>query len=246
MDKLKSKIKDEFVQFRKEIKLPEYVFWWIVRILMIIGSVDTLDSGDTGHLILQMVSNTIMLFLLPTFHIFSRKWCFFARLSYHNQTVATIMMLLATYLGNYQGFYDLIPAYDFWVHLFSGIVCVFVGYDLAKSLAPKSGHCFDITVSTIVGFGLSCFAAVFWEAYEFTFDCIMQSCTQGFGSDPEEILMLVWLPSAEQQPLFDTMTDLIAGLLGAVIGGIIFRIILEAGKRKKAVPEYDFTEKAVL
>ncbi len=220
------KLKDEFAVFRSEIKLPEYIFWWVARIAMIFGSVDVLDDGDTGHLVLQMVSNTIMLFILPTLHILPRKWCFFARLSYHNQTVATIMMMLATYLGNYRDFYGMIHAYDFWVHLFSGIICVFVGYDLAKALAPKSADKFDTTVSTIVGFGLSCFAAVFWEIYEFTFDCIMGSNTQGYNVEPEEMLMNIFTVSAEQSPLFDTMTDLTGGFIGAVIGGLFFRIIL--------------------
>ncbi len=226
MDKLKLKLSQEFSVFRKEISVIEYIFWWIVRILMIIGSVDVTDNGDTGHLVLQMVSNTIMLFILPTLHILPRKWCFFARLSYHNQTVATIMMFLATYLGNYQNFYDKIHAYDFWVHFFSGIICVFVGYDLAKALAPKSSDKFDTTVSTIVGFGLSCFAAVFWEIYEFTFDCIMGSNTQGYNCDPEAMLAKIFTVTIEQSPLFDTMTDLTGGFLGAVIGGLFFRIVL--------------------
>jgi len=243
MVKIKDKLLNEYRIFRREIKLPEYLFWWVVRILMIVAAVDSLDDGDSGHLVLQMVSNSIMLFILPAIHILPRKWCFFSRLSYHNQTAATVMMLLATYLGNWQGFYDIIHAYDFWVHLFSGILCVFVGYDLAKALAPKSKSCFDITVSTLVGFGLSCFAAVFWEAYEFTFDCIMQANTQGFAVTPEKLLTVIWSASAEQFPLFDTMTDLIAGLLGAVLGGAAFRIFLEIKSRLKSAHEIDCVEK---
>ncbi len=223
MDVLKNKMLSEFKIFRKEIKTLEYIFWWLVRILMIIGAVDSLDEGDTGHLVLQMVSNAAMLFILPAIHILPRKYFFLARLSYHNQTAASIMMLLATYLGNWHGLYDVIPAYDFWVHLFSGVLCVFVGVDLAKALAPKSSENFDLTISCIVGFGLSCFAAVFWESYEFTFDCIMQAGTQAYECEPEELLKTFWNAKEGQYPLFDTMTDLMAGFLGAVFGGFIFR-----------------------
>lgn len=234
MDKIKQKLKYELSELKREIGLVEYAFWWLVRILMFIGSVDCMDSGDTGHLILQMWANTALLFVLPEFHILSRKWCFFARLSHHNQTVAAIMVLLTSYLGNYQGFYDNIDAFDFYVHFFSGVVCVFVGYDLAKALAPSSRDKFDTNISTIVGFGLSCFAAVFWEIYEFAFDAIMVSNTQGHTVTPEAILANIINPHAEQFPLFDTMTDLIAGFLGAVVGGFLFRIILMAGEKKKA------------
>lgn len=201
---------------------------------MFIGAVDCLDSGDTGHLILQMWSNFGLLFVLPELHIFSRKWCFFARLSYHNQTVAALMVLLTSYLGNYRNLYGEIQAFDFWVHFFSGIVCVFVGYDLAKALAPSSADKFDTNIKTITGFGLSCFAALFWEIYEFSFDAIMTSNTQAHHDTPEAILSAIINPHPDQFPLFDTMTDAIAGFLGAVLGGVIFRIILAAGDKKNA------------
>lgn len=233
-ERIRGKIRFELSELKREIGPIEYAFWWLVRILMFVGSVDCMDSGDTGHLILQMWANTALLFVLPEFHILPRKWCFFARLSHHNQTVAALMVLLTSYLGNYRDFYDKIEAFDFYVHLFSGIVCVFVGYDLAKALAPSSADKFDINVKTISGFGLSCFAAVFWEIYEFCFDAIMTSNTQGHSVTPETTLAALINPHADQFPLFDTMTDLIAGFLGAVIGGFIFRIILEIGKKNKS------------
>ena len=232
--KFKAKLKFEIAEFKKEIGPIEYAFWCIVRILMFVGSVDCLDSGDTGHLILQMWSNLGLLFVLPELHILSRKWCFFARLSHHNQTIAALMVLLTSYLGNYRNLYGNLEAYDFYVHFFSGIVCVFVGYDLAKALAPSSADKFDTNIKTITGFGLSCFAAVFWEIYEFCFDAIMTSGTQAHTDEPEAILAALIHPHANQFPLFDTMTDLMAGFLGAVVGGFVFRIILEAGEKKKA------------
>ena len=231
-EKIKGKIKFELSELKREIGLVEYAFWWLVRILMFVGAVDCLDSGDTGHLILQMWSNFGLLFVLPELHILSRRWCFFARLSHHNQTVAALMVLLTSYLGNYRDLYGNLQAYDFYVHFFSGIVCVFVGYDLAKALAPSSADKFDTNIKTITGFGLSCFAALFWEIYEFVFDAIMTSSTQAHHDTPEAILAAVIHPHADQFPLFDTMTDAIAGFLGAVVGGFIFRIILAAGEKK--------------
>lgn len=233
MDRFKQKLRFELKELKREIGPVEYAFWWLVRILMFIGSVDCMDSGDTGHLILQMWANTALLFVLPEFHILPRKWCFFARLSHHNQTVAALMVLLTSYLGNYRDFYGNIEAFDFYVHFFSGIVCVFVGYDLARALAPSSGDKFDTNIKTISGFGLSCFAAVFWEIYEFIFDAIMTSNTQGHTVTPEAVLANIINPHADQFPLFDTMTDMIAGFLGAVVGGFLFRIILAASDKKK-------------
>ena len=233
MNKLKNKLRFEIRELKSEIGGVEYAFWWLVRILMFVGSVDCIDSGDTGHLLLQMWSNTALLFVLPEFHILPRKWCFFSRLSYHNQTVAALMVLLTSYLGNYRNFYGNIEAFDFYVHFFSGIVCVFVGYDLAKALAPSSKDKFDTNIKTITGFGLSCFAAVFWEIYEFVFDAIMASSTQAHSDSPEKILAMVIHPHEVQFPLFDTMTDLMAGFLGAVVGGVVFRIILGLSDKKE-------------
>ena len=231
-ERIRGKIKFELSEIKREIGPIEYAFWWLVRVLMFVGAVDCMDSGDTGHLILQMWSNFGLLFVLPEIHILSRKRCFFARLSYHNQTVAALMVLLTSYIGNYRNLYGNLEAYDFYVHFFSGIVCVFVGYDLAKALAPSSADKFDTNIKTITGFGLSCFAALFWEIYEFCFDAIMTSGTQAHGDEPEKILAMLIQPHEAQLPLFDTMTDAIAGFLGAVVGGLIFRIILAAGEKK--------------
>ncbi len=230
---LRQKLSDEYRIFKSEISTAEYIFWWAFRIAMFIGAIDVLKQEDTGHFTLQMVSNTMMLFLLPELHLLPRKKCFLARLSYHNQTAATAVMMLATYLGNYHSFYSHIPAFDFIVHFLSGVICVFVGYDLAKALAPKSAENFDAAISSIVGFGLSCFAAVFWEIYEFTFDCIANANTQGFELEPETVLVRIFTATQAQFPLFDVMTDLVGGFLGAVVGGAIFRVVLESNKKKQ-------------
>ncbi len=242
MEKFKAKIKREFNEFRREISWFEYAFWWIVRIMMFVGAIKvTIDNSE--YLTMLMWSNLALLFVLPELHILPRKWCFFANLSHHNQTVAVFMVLITAYFGNYLRWYHEMDAYDFLVHFFSGIVCVFVGYDLARALAPKSRDKFDTNISTIIGFGISCFAAIFWEIYEFSFDIIMDENTQRYLDTPEPILISIFKPYPEQYPLFDTMSDIIAGFVGAVIGGFLFRIILIVAEKRKAKKAETKTEK---
>lgn len=242
MERLKQKISFEYKMFRKEIGRLEYAFWWVIRILMFIGAIKaTIDEAE--YLTMLMWSNLALLFVLPTLHILPRKWCFFANLSHHNQTVSVFMVLITAYIGNYFELYHKMDAYDFLVHFFSGIVCVFVGYDLARALAPKSREKFDTNISTIIGFGISCFAALFWEIYEFSFDIIMDENTQRYLDTPEPILISIFRPYVEQYPLFDTMSDIIAGLVGAVVGGFLFRIILVIAEKKKSKAVEFKTEK---
>ena len=68
---------------------------------------------------------------------------------------------------------------------------------------------------------------------EFTFDCIANANTQGFELEPETVLVRIFTATQAQFPLFDVMTDLIGGFLGAVVGGVALRIVLEVKVRKK-------------
>lgn len=228
---MKEKIKREVEIFKKQISIPEYIFWWICRGIMIYTVVTTYIQPSNGHFDLQMRANTIFLFILPVLHILPRKFTFLARLHHRTQTIVCFMVICTSYLGNYVNVYNMWEYYDTFIHFVAGVICVPVGCYLLDAFSMEDEKHSPLA-KTVAGFGLSCFASLFWECYEFIFDWIMGSTTQGWANIPPSALIERFPTDSGRYPLFDTMTDEIAGFLGAFIAGLIARAIFEYMEHK--------------
>lgn len=226
MNKLRNKIVSEIGILKKEIPLAEYIFWWVCRCFQLYLMIDSFNDDNQGHYRLQMIANFILLFILPELHILPRK-IFLARLHYRCQTVAAVMVVLTCGLGMYFSFYGDHYWYDTVLHLFGGAVLVLIGSYVVDSLRPKKEACPGPFYSSVAGFGISCFGTLFWECFEFIFDWIAKGDTQNYLGYPEGWLARTFPPLPEQYPVFDTMSDIIAGLLGAIFGAAVLRIIMQ-------------------
>lgn len=189
----------------------------------------SLQQENEGHYNLQMVANFAMMFILPELHILPRKKCFLARLNYRIQTVAVIMVVATCVCGLHFSFYGKIACFDSIIHFLAGVMLVYVGYYVAFAITQER---MSPTMTSITGFGLSCFTALLWEVYEFVFDSITGGSTQGWNLTPEEGYLQITVTEPLRYPLMDTMTDLIFGLSGAVIGGILIRFSAKLKKTK--------------
>lgn len=225
------KFKKELVILLSEISIPEYIFWWICRGIMIYVVITTFIEESSGHFDLQMRANLILLFILPTLHILPRKYFSLARLSYRAQTIASFMVIATSFAGNYLDWYGDVWFYDTFIHFVGGVVCVPAGYYLMLAMSQNDEKHSPLAL-TVAGFGLSCFTSLAWECYEFIFDSIADASTQGWAETPHALLLEKFPADPMRYPLFDTMTDALAGLLGAIIAGIIMRIVLEAKNKK--------------
>ena len=85
-----------------------------------------------------------------------------------------------------------------------------------------------------------------WECWEFSFDQLFGGDTQHWSlalATETKINHLIFQPAKEfmsedwqaRFALMDTMTDIVANTLGAVIGGIVLKIALRKNKRVKSV-----------
>jgi len=228
---LADKVKNEIAELKKEIPLWEYLLWWIMRIWLLIATIlDYKEHLTDGHYNLQMTANFILMFILPTLHLLPRRKTFFARLPFRTQTIACAMIFITCVLGLHYGCYGKIYWFDTAVHFVGGFVVVPVGVYIVKALSSEK---MSPLMASVSGFGLSCFAALFWEFYEFTFDNITGHNTQAWTDGPSDFFRKI-LPDMDPQrfPLLDTMTDLSFGLAGAVLGGIVLRLVYEHRAKK--------------
>lgn len=228
---MKDKIKQEFFTFKKEINIVEYIFWWLCRLCMIYVVILTFIDEGSGHFALQMRANLIFLFILPPLHLLPRKYFFLARLNYRVQTIVCFMVIATSFAGNFLDFYGVWTYYDTFIHFAAGVICVPVGYYILLALSPKC-ESYSPLMKTVAGFGLSCFASLFWECYEFSFDWIADASTQGWSETPSQKIISKFPTDPLRYPLFDTMTDELAGVAGAVIAGCLMRLLLEIKEKR--------------
>lgn len=115
----------------------------------------------------------------------------------------TLFTVFAQYFGSMLGGYHAFWFYDLLLHLSSGLLLVLVGYLLfGRILRGRQPGTLPPSLPVWFSTFFSIACAGLWEIYEFCGDTFFHLQAQG-GS------------------LSDTMTDIIAGSLGALIGALI-------------------------
>lgn len=120
--------------------------------------------------------------------------------------ILQFQIFISIFLGTTLNFYSILPNFDFYLHLFSGVMCSVISIPIIKHFCYKSN--LDISnlklgfiIFIMLGFAALC--GVLWEIYEFSVD---------------KILLL----NTQNNSLLDTMTDIIANTVGSVIFCIIY------------------------
>lgn len=152
-----------------------------------------------------MTAGTALLFLL-----------FLRNLKPFYYAVFSLFTVMAQYFGSMLGGYHAISFYDLILHFSSGILLILVGYLVFAALMRRyEAASLPIVLPVLFSLFLAIAAAGLWEVYEFCGDTFFHLQAQG-GS------------------LTDTMTDIIAGTCGALIGAGILAFSL---KRQRQQPK---------
>lgn len=242
----KKKLRSEYERFREESTWLELAFWCAGWALLIYALIVSTRKGMPPQTILVIKAQSTATVLIPLFHLFPGK-TFLNRISYRAQTWVMILVLAASFVGKFMNIYTIIPWYDFYLHAFGCFVCVFAGYKVARSI-KRSREPLPPVIGAICGFGLSFFAAVAWEIFEFVCDQFFAGNTQNWTFSPSE-RFLEFLPTDPARfPLMDTMTDIISGTVGSFAGGIVLfavlcvqsrRVKLKNANKQGTIFEYD-------
>lgn len=129
--------------------------------------------------------------------------------------VLALFACAAQYFGMMFHFYERFSFFDLLLHFSSGFLLTMYGNYFCRFLVKKYSHPgipAVITVLFSVFFAVT--GAVIWEIYEFLADRFLGMTSQGIG-------------------VADTMEDLIAGSLSAVICGILLFFLRNAAKNKR-------------
>ena len=158
-------------------------------------------------------ANLVGTFAITLVHIIFPEGSFFSKVSYRVQSLITVIVFLGSYCGNYVWIYNIVPRFDLFLHLISGVLCVMGGYYIALTLIKPDSR---KNVLIITGFAalFSFFIMPAWEISEFVGDFIWGTANQGFywGPTDESFLFKVFGWGAHNTalyPLYDTFYDVL-------------------------------------
>lgn len=241
MSKLKKRIICKFSEMRKEIRMPEYAAWWILRICMIIAAIVFKVKGEAPYQINLLLLNTLATFAVPILRFISPKKLFSSKISFRTQTYIDIFVLMGSFLGHGFKFLGEVPEYDKFMHVVAGGVVVFIGAEIMKAFEG-----YDRTtpgIRTFCGVGFSFIVIVAWELMEFFADWfITSSNNQGSNIVPDETMLFVKIfglskNHAQQAPLYDTNADMFYAVIGCALCAVILFIRLKRKEEKKKLSE---------
>ena len=232
---LKTKLRGEYAIFREEVTWVEYALWWVARLMLLYALVTAIVEQRGESLILQLRVEFALMFLLPILHILPRR-IFLARLSYRVQDIVLVMILTTAFFGQFRGFYSTVEWFDAIMHVIGCFVCVYAGYELTMAMQRNRTPLSPI-VAAMCGFGFSFFFAVGWEIFEFICDNMFEGSNSQNWSNINSDGLLSLFPGMEPQrlPLLDTMTDLIAGSVGSLFGGVFVFVYVYIRNKKAAL-----------
>lgn len=230
---IKQKLLGEYRIFRRQVTWVEYALWWAGRLALFYILVAAV-RGDRGELlVMQLKWEFGLSFAFPVLHLLPRK-IFLARISYRVQDVIILMLVITAVFGQYKGYYSTVEWYDAYLHIIGSFAFVLVGYELTMALQRREQPIAPV-VAAMCGFGFSFFCAVGWEIFEFICDTVIVSSNAQNWSFVNSSQLLRFFPGIDPRrlALLDTMTDLIAGTAGSLLGGALL-LPYVAHQNKKA------------
>ena len=183
----------------------ELILWTVIRLCIVGWFFYEIFNASTKDAF-QALFSLIFTFLWDMFQIFGGK-SFIKNVSSHAQTALTVFILFGSLVGTKFKFYIDLEWYDLTLHLLSGAISAWFGYDFAFIVQGKKRP-LSPALAALFALGFSFFIAVGWEFFEFSMDTLHGTNLQ--MSSPNS-----------DSGLIDTMTDLIACAVGTVPSAIL-------------------------
>lgn len=149
----------------------------------------------------DVIFNSLLtIFCIVLVMLFHRRFPIFNNVTY---IACIIFILLSVYAGRTLKFYIIVPNWDKFLHFSSGFVIAAIGKQVYKSL---NGDSKNLSLMNWFAFLFAVAAAGIWEFYEFLLDRILHMTAQN--------------------GLVDTMLDMIAGSISALIAILFSKKVL--------------------
>lgn len=213
-------------------KTGEIIFWWILRVLMIVALIDSLFFKKNPEQVAQTCASFVPMFLWEVFMMFPEKrWM--RHIPSYVQNFLASGLFIGSFGGAYLNFYYSVPAYDLIMHAIGGVACTMAGYEILTAMQKRDKVTCSVPIIILGAFGFSFFAGTGWELFEFSFDQLAGGDSQHWSlalaqeaSNENGIGLPNFIPELDtmRYALMDTMEDTICNTVGGAIGWIILKI----------------------
>ena len=237
-------IKEHFVsqieRAKSEISVFEYALWWVIRALMIFALISMIIKERSFMSCFMVGANLAVTFVIEIFALIFPNKLFFGRLPFRVQTYVNFFVLAGSFFGHYIDLYRFEGIYDKILHIVSGFLCVFIGYEIMKAVSPSRE--LPRKWGVYGGFMFSYFVMIMWEVFEFFSDFILDSNNQGFTprfceqvyTDDYFFFKIFGRGNAglDQLPILDTMIDILAAVVGSFAALALLMLILRKKEKR--------------
>lgn len=235
------KVKDYFKRLATVPKKWELVFWWILRISMIVAMVDSAfglgivkDEPDITQ-VLQTGANLCAMFIWEIGQLFSRKsWPRYCPT--YIQDVLSPLVWCGSFGGAYLNWYYSINAWDIMLHTILGGFAVIMGYEFVTCVQKRDKKYVYVNIAVLCALGLSFIGCTGWEIFEFSFDQIAGGDSQHWSKALAEEAAILYnnphlahpniIPELDpmRYAIMDTMEDTLCNVVGGLLVYIGLRI----------------------
>lgn len=233
MNKIKRFIDSELDCLRKDIGKIEYASWWVLRIMMVCAIIYKYKELGPAYspTVLNLVLNLFSSFAVTLIRLILVPKRIFSKLPFRIQTYINILVFFASFCGHGLNTIAQVKDWDKLMHLLTGALFVFVGYELTKMFMRENDR-ISPAVRGFTAFGFSNVAIVVWEIFEFFVDYYWPGSTnQGYNCrlDPDSVFVKIFGLGAQneyQWAVVDTCVDMTYAFLTSVIAVAVLVKIL--------------------
>ena len=251
-------MKEYFKRITTQSKKWELVLWWIIRIVMIAGAIESFVHYDKyeDKIRTMLIGNFALTFGWEVMQMFP-KTHMFRYIPSVCQDFTSVHIICGAFCGAYLNFYYKVWWWDTAMHFLTGGLLVLAGYVFMRAYEIRDNKKIPAAVIVLASFCISFMFSTFWECWEFSFDQLTGGDTQHWSyalalkDGPERLSHLFFEPAPDRNApewmarfaLIDTMTDIVANTLGACIGGIALKLGLRKREKEEKAITVDIKEK---
>ena len=231
-------LQEEYRRFVKTVSYPEYFSWWLVRIAMVGGLVRHVQNASFDISAVIMLVNLSVTFLIAPVRLLFFRNLFFGNIPYRVQTYINVFVFTGSFLGHGCGMNHSVPDFDKALHVLSGGLCVFIGYELLRG--TRDARSLNKRTLVLGSAGFSAVVILVWEVFEFLADFYMKDSTNQnpyYDPAPDMFFFRIFGRGAGnpgQSPLLDTGVDITGAVFGCLICAAALSVWLRLREKKQA------------
>lgn len=249
MKSLKAYFENEYTVFRHTVGKLEYASWWVVRVCMLGALLYWLATRPDDFAVVLLSANFLATFAVPLARIIFFRKLFIGKIPFRIQSFINVFVFLGSFLGHGFRWNSTFDGYDKILHVVSGAIVVFIGYELLTSFKNSEHAPNSVMLFGAAGFSFT--VMVIWEIFEFFCDYFIEgSENQWYTLEPSDDMLFfkIFGQSVNAPDIYhvmDTDLDLLCAVIGCSVGSAILYAYLSRRAKKAAKAEESVSAKSI-